>query len=122
MIEFAGKLPSPREILSAIAGAANRVPADAMAYGHRDASLCLTCTLGREERRWHDGSAFPSTHLTPSYQLRWKKGSRGRCLRANYDRLAQIKNQYDPDNLFHLNQNIKPLSRRAISLFRGGNL
>jgi FAD/FMN-containing dehydrogenase len=27
---------------------------------------------------------------------------------ANYDRLVQVKRKYDPQNLFHLNQNIKP--------------
>ncbi|WP_423184132.1 BBE domain-containing protein [Arthrobacter sp. NyZ413] len=27
---------------------------------------------------------------------------------ANYDRLQAIKGKYDPGNLFHVNQNIKP--------------
>ncbi|GAC1473280.1 MAG: FAD-binding oxidoreductase [Chloroflexota bacterium] len=28
--------------------------------------------------------------------------------RDNYDRLVQVKNKYDPSNLFHVNQNIRP--------------
>jgi hypothetical protein len=27
---------------------------------------------------------------------------------ANYDRLVDLKNRYDPTNFFRLNQNIKP--------------
>jgi len=43
MIEFAGRLPSPQcEIfIGLIAGAANRVPPEAMAYGHRDVKFVL---------------------------------------------------------------------------------
>jgi FAD/FMN-containing dehydrogenase len=28
--------------------------------------------------------------------------------RCNYDRLVALKNQYDPTNLFRMNDNIKP--------------
>jgi FAD/FMN-containing dehydrogenase len=27
---------------------------------------------------------------------------------ANFSRLQEVKRRYDPDNLFHLNQNIEP--------------
>jgi FAD/FMN-containing dehydrogenase len=28
--------------------------------------------------------------------------------RGNYERLVEVKRDYDPSNLFHVNQNIKP--------------
>jgi FAD/FMN-containing dehydrogenase len=33
--------------------------------------------------------------------------------RGNYDRLAKIKQKYDPENLFRVNQNIGPVSKSA---------
>ncbi len=32
---------------------------------------------------------------------------------GNYDKLAQVKAKYDPDNLFHINQNIVPAMSTA---------
>src|SRR5512139_3298299 len=55
MIQFANRLPSPQcEIfIGLIAGAANRVPGDAMAYGHRDAKFVLN-VHGRWDDAAHD--------------------------------------------------------------------
>jgi len=35
-------------------------------------------------------------------------GVRAAYPRETYDRLASIKAEYDPENLFHVNQNVAP--------------
>ena len=41
----------------------------------------------------------------------------GATYRDNYDRPAQIKRTYDPDNTFHINQNIKPGAQTTGDLY-----
>ena len=126
MIEFAGKLPSAQcEIfLGLIAGAANRVPANAMAYLHRDAKFVLNVhgrwdeSAGDERciawaRAFFQASApYASNGAYVNFMTEEESDQVAAAYGANYDRLAQIKKQYDPDNLFHLNQNIRPSPRQ----------
>jgi FAD/FMN-containing dehydrogenase len=124
MIEFADQLPSPQcEIfIGLIAGAANRVPADAMAYRHRDAKFVLN-VHGRWDERADDerciawaraffqaSAPYASGGAYVNFMTEEEGDRVAAAYGANYDRLAEIKKQYDPDNLFHLNQNIKPAS------------
>src|SRR6516165_781207 len=125
MIKFAGKLPSPQcEIfIGLIAGAANRVPADAMAYRHRDAKFVLN-VHGRWDERTDDerciawaraffqaSAPYASAGAYVNFMTEEESDRVAAAYGANYARLAQIKKQYDPDNLFHLNHNIKPSLR-----------
>jgi FAD/FMN-containing dehydrogenase len=122
MIEFAGKLPSPQcEIfIGLVAGAANRVPADAMAYAHRDAKFVLN-VHGRWDEAADDESCIAwaraffeasAPYASAGAYVNFMTEEEGERVAAaygsNYDRLVQIKKQYDPENIFHLNQNIKP--------------
>jgi FAD/FMN-containing dehydrogenase len=121
MIEFAGKLPSPQcEIfVGLIEGAANRVPSDAMAYGHRDAKFVLN-VHGRWDEAAQDetGIAWARAFFEASLPyasagayVNFMTGDEGdrvaSAYGANYARLKQIKKKYDPENIFHNNQNIK---------------
>jgi FAD/FMN-containing dehydrogenase len=122
IVEFAGKLPSPQcEIfIGFIAGAANRVPVDATAYYHRDAKFVLN-VHGRWDDVAHDESCIAwareffqasAPYASPGAYVNFMTEEEGDRVKAaygsNYDRLVQIKKHYDPDNIFHLNQNIKP--------------
>ncbi|HUC99955.1 MAG TPA: BBE domain-containing protein, partial [Candidatus Polarisedimenticolaceae bacterium] len=122
IIEYAGKLPSPQcEIfIGHIAGAANRVAPDAMAYAHRDANFVLN-VHGRwesaaEDRvciEWARGffrasAPYASTGAYVNFMTEDEGERVTAAYGSNYDRLAQLKKRFDPENVFHLNHNIKP--------------
>ncbi len=122
IIEFAGKLPSPQcEIfIGLIAGAPNRIAPDAMAYGHRDAKFVLNVHGRWDEakddqkcigwaRDFFEASApYASAGAYVNFMTAEEGDRVAAAYGANYDRLVQTKKRYDPDNIFHLNQNIKP--------------
>ena len=101
-------------------GAVHRVPPDATAFAFRDANFA-TVIAGmwpdpadnqaniRWVRGYYDATAPLSedggyvNFMAADDQNRIQANYRG-----NYDRLVEVKRTYDPDNLFHLNQNIQP--------------
>ena len=122
IIDFAGKLPSPQcEIfIGLIAGAPNRIAPDATAYAHRDAKFVLN-VHGRWDEANEDEKciawakeffAASAPYASAGAYVNFMTAEEGDRIAAaygsNYDRLVKIKRQYDPENVFHLNQNIKP--------------
>jgi FAD/FMN-containing dehydrogenase len=103
-----------------INGAAHRVDAGATAFAYRDANFA-TVVAGmwpdpaqndaniRWVRDYYDATAPHSedggyiNFMADDDQARIRANYKG-----NYDRLVEVKRRYDPDNLFHLNQNIRP--------------
>jgi len=121
IIEYAGKLPSPQcEIfVGLIAGAANRVPSDAMAYGHRDAKFVLN-VHGRWDEAAQDKTCIAwaraffeasKPYASAGAYVNFMTGDEDDRVAAaygtNYGRLKEIKKKFDPENIFHNNQNIK---------------
>jgi FAD/FMN-containing dehydrogenase len=103
-----------------INGAAGRVAPDATAFAYRDANFATVIAGMWPEpsqneantawvRNYYDAIA---PHSEEGGYINFMSGDDQERIRANYkgnyDRLVQIKRTYDPDNLFHVNQNIGP--------------
>jgi FAD/FMN-containing dehydrogenase len=105
-----------------IDGAAARVPADATAWGHRDARFSEVI-LGADAVASNDalvsgwardywmavhpyscGAAYVNFMMGDEGQERVQGTYKG-----NFARLASIKQRYDPDNVFRINHNILPV-------------
>jgi FAD/FMN-containing dehydrogenase len=104
-------------------GAVQDVAADATAFPARDAAFAVVVVGSwpdaaddeanvRWVRDYHDALA---PHSSEGGYVNFMSGDDQQRVRAaygpNYDRLAAIKAGYDPDNLFHHNQNITPAAR-----------
>jgi FAD/FMN-containing dehydrogenase len=121
-VEYAQKLPTPQSTmhLYPVDGAASRVPADDTAWGYRDAKWGQVMVgvdpdpaKADELKEWtvaYWEALHPHSMGGGYVNMMMMEGEERirATYRGHYDRLAEIKRKYDPDNLFHVNQNIEP--------------
>ena len=103
-----------------LGGAMARVPSDATAFAHRDkrimvnvAALVPSPDQLPEVEPWVAGLLAEVTQGEPGAYVGFLADEGEGRIQAAYpdatwDRLRQVKAQYDPDNVFRLNQNIPP--------------
>jgi FAD/FMN-containing dehydrogenase len=116
----ASTAPMAAAQLRVLGGAMARVPADATAFAHRDRPIMANVTSMAMSPDALDGPAAWVADLAERLNRGDETGYVGflgdegearvqaAYPGATYDRLATVKAQYDPDNLFRLNQNIPP--------------
>ncbi|MFJ5073393.1 FAD-binding oxidoreductase [Streptomyces sp. NPDC088553] len=121
-IEHAPGLPAVNSTVHIypINGACHRVAPDATAFAYRDASFATVIagmwpdpSVNEANIAWvRDYYEATAPHSEEGGYINFMADDdRGRIRAnygANYDRLVEVKRTYDPDNLFHLNQNIEP--------------
>jgi len=123
LVEQAAVMRSPLAALHIhhLEGAVGRVSVNGTAFGHRDAGFVLNIV-----GTWPDPadsaanvewvrSAYDAiaAHSAAAPYINFMGEESGERVRAayspdNYERLVALKRQYDPHNLFRLNQNIDP--------------
>jgi FAD/FMN-containing dehydrogenase len=127
--EHAFACTSPRSYAAMfhLGGAVRRVPEEATAFGNRQASHAVTL-----DGVWRSGEDYGERDIAWTRRFfaaldSYREGVYVNFLGADedpdrirdaygpgvYDRLVEVKTKYDPDNVFHHNQNIRPRSLRT---------
>jgi FAD/FMN-containing dehydrogenase len=103
-----------------INGACHRVAPDETAFAYRDATFAMVIAGMWPDPAENDANTawvrgfYDATapHSEEGGYINFMADDDQERIRANYkgnyDRLVEVKRKYDPDNLFRLNQNIKP--------------
>ncbi len=112
--------PETLVLLRVLGGAMSRVAANATAFAHRDKqAMVLVTNFGppsadpaglhaRTQRVWQALSPYADGVYVNFLADEGEQRVHEAYPKAVYVRLAALKKRYDPSNLFHLNQNIKP--------------
>jgi len=122
MVEYANPIPTPftRVFVEWMEGEISRIDGNATAFPNRDATLSFTVApkwtdpekddeLIAWAREFHEAMAPCATDGVYSNYLDRDETDRVRTAYGeNYDRLVDVKNEWDPENLFRVNQNIEP--------------
>jgi FAD/FMN-containing dehydrogenase len=119
---FAGTSPRSYVAMFHLGGAVGRVPAAATAFGNRQVSHAITLDAVWRSGEDHADRDVAWTRRFFTALERYRQGVYVNFLGADespdrirdaygtgvYDRLVDVKTKYDPDNVFHHNQNIRP--------------
>lgn len=124
MLEHSAQLSSPfsATLMMHLGGAARRVPPGTTAVAHRDAEYIVIVQAAWDDVAESDRHIAWARDYFDDVQPHSSGGTYVNFLNADdgddrtrqayapeiYDRLAEVKNRYDPENHFSLNKNIRP--------------
>lgn len=133
LVEAVGSVLSPETLveLRVLGGAMSRIATDATAFAHRDKQGMVLITHfaplsadaaslnARTQRVFQALSPYANGTYVGFLADEGEQRVSEAYPPATYARLVALKNQYDPTNLFRLNQNIKPTFDRAVLAAQG---
>jgi FAD/FMN-containing dehydrogenase len=123
LVEYTARMRSPfsKVLVPHLQGAISRVGPNETAYVHRQAPFLLNINAIWTDPRgsveqiawarefWAAMQPFSAGGVYVNFlSQEGEERVRAAYDRSTYERLVAVKNGYDPTNVFHLNQNIKP--------------
>jgi FAD/FMN-containing dehydrogenase len=130
LVEEYPSVPAPHThlVIEQMGGAVSRIGEDETAVSHRNAGYNAILvgmwantddderTIGWVRRLWEALRPFSSGGVYVNYMMGNEGEDRVRAAYGpeKYQRLVTLKNKYDPNNVFRLNQNIKPTEQSRV--------